>query len=284
MSEDVPEGLEPVVTGTGPAALTYYRGGSRGTPLVLLNALGQGLHPWSRLVQRLLPRRVLVWQLRGIEPPHAALSLAEHADDLATILAADGVGACHLVGWCTGPKLALRHYHRDPQSVRSMLFLNPAFKHPGRPAELDTPYERSLEALCRAVDRRPEAAGRLKDMFQPGAFGGAQAGGGMALDTAVRKPFASGPALIAYARQHLDFWALDATVDTAVDVPILAVAAEHDEIVSPHGVQVAARRFPTARYTEIAGAGHHALFEHADRVAGLIEGFVLHVEGLDQVV
>jgi pimeloyl-ACP methyl ester carboxylesterase len=287
-SGDCPDALEPVKIWTGSAWLGYCRGGSRGQPVVLLNALGQGLEPWSRLIERLLPRRLLIWKTRGIDPPHRALPLEEHVDDIAAIIAAEGIDACHLVGWCTGPKMALRYHHRRPDSVRSMVFLNPAFKHPSRLAELDTPYERNLEVLCRAVDRRPETAERLRNLLWSDAFGAPadardrNAGGAPARapsDTVVRRPFRSGSALVSYARQHLDFWAHDPTPDaSAVRVPVLFVAAEQDDIVSPRSVWLAAEIFPIAHYTEIAGATHHALSENADLVAGLIEGFVLHAE------
>jgi pimeloyl-ACP methyl ester carboxylesterase len=245
--------LEPRQVGD----LTYYRAGTEGTYLVLLNALGQGIDPWTRLVDRLLPRRLLVWELRGVDPPDPTLTLDDHAKDLAAVLAAERVTSCHLVGWCTGPKLALRYLREHGNGVRSMVFLNPAFKHPDREVDADTAYERNLEALCRGVDRRPETADVLKNMFQPKG------------PSDLRKPFTSGPALVAYARQHLDFWSRQADTPP-VDVPILVVAAADDEVVSAAGA-----RLPGARYTEIAGAGHHALFEHPDRVAGLVEGFVL---------
>lgn len=265
--------LEETAIEVGSSALTYYRGGSHGAPLVLLNALGQALEPWFRLIDRLLPRRVVISELRPTDAPQRPLTLDDQVDHLEAVLDHAKIRACHLVGWCTGPKVALACYLRRPGSVLSMVFLNAAFKHATRPPELDTPYERNLELVCRAVDQRPETAARLTKIFEPGVFGGSRSGG---LEDAVRKRFVTDAALVTYAREHLDFWARDATADAAnVRIPMLFVSAEHDEIVSPASVRVAAERFPTARYTEVAGGTHYALYEDADRVARLIEDFVL---------
>jgi pimeloyl-ACP methyl ester carboxylesterase len=184
--------------------------------------------------------------------------------------------------------VALSYYHRNAGPVSSMVFLNGAFKHTGGRRDLDTPYERNLEAICRAVDRQPAAAARLRRLFDSGGFGEVPAGAAGAngavagvppasLAAAVRRPFLSDSSLIAYARQHLDFWEHDPTGNAAnVTVPALFIAAEHDEIVSPAAIRDAAQRFPAACYQEIAGASHYALFEQADLVAMLIGDFVCH--------
>lgn len=244
-------GLEEVSS----PAVRYYRGGSLGPPLVLLNALGQGLPPWTPLVERLLPRRVLLWEMETA----ASHTFDRHARDLEAVAAHEALGARHLVGWCTGPKVALAHYRRRPEAVLSMVFLSPSFKHASRPEAFDTPYERDLEVLCRAVDRRPETAPRLRQLVGTGAW----------------KPFSTDAGLVAYAREHLDFWRRDPFEGAGdVRVPTLFVGAERDEIVSPAGVQLAAERFPGARYVELAGATHFALNERPDVVAELVEDFV----------
>src|SRR5438128_7363789 len=62
---EVPGALEEVMIEGSSPALTYYRGGSDGPPLVLLNALGHGIEPWSPLVERLLPRRIVLWEMQA---------------------------------------------------------------------------------------------------------------------------------------------------------------------------------------------------------------------------
>jgi pimeloyl-ACP methyl ester carboxylesterase len=254
--------LEPITLDTG---LVYHRGGASGTPVVLVNALGQDLRPWARLVDRLLPRRILTWDLRC---RLMCTTFADQVTDLAAVLDGEAARSCHLVGWCTGPKTALSYACRHPDRVRSIVALNPSFKHPGRPAELDTPYERNLEVLCRAVSAHPQSAERLRQWFQPDAHPGAP-------DTGVRTTFGSAPALVAYARQHLEFWAQP---PTPAAVPTLFVSGARDEIINPAAIHHAAKDFPLAVHAELAEAGHDALDRQADRVAGLIDGFTLAAE------
>jgi pimeloyl-ACP methyl ester carboxylesterase len=257
------DGLERVTVD----GLTYHRVGSEEPPLVLINALGQGLTPWGPLISRLLPRQMLLWETRGTVEPYEELSVTQHADDLAAILAYERARTYDLVGWCTGPKIALTHHRRAPGSAHAMVFLNGAFKHPGRDASLDTPYERDLEAVCRAIDRRPGNAARLLPILASGSGTGAPG----ELGEAVARPFRTEGALVAYARQHLRFWEDDPLPYAAeVGIPVLFVTAEHDVIVSPQGVRHAARHFPTARFVELAEATHYALYERPETVAGLI--------------
>jgi pimeloyl-ACP methyl ester carboxylesterase len=138
----VGEQLETVAS----QGLRYYRGGSAGLPVVVVNALGQDLRPWARLVAALAPRRVLTWRLRGL-PPDPPVRFDTHIDDLSAVLDAERVDACHLVSWCTGFRTAVGYQRRQPARVRSVVALSPSFKHRGRAAELDTGYERDLETL-----------------------------------------------------------------------------------------------------------------------------------------
>lgn len=277
--------LEAVTIATSEGPLTYLRSGWLGPPLVLLNALGQGIAPWSRLLAELSPRRVLIWEMRRQDTLQRPFQLDRHAEDLTAIRHHESVDTCHLVGWCTGPKVALRHCLLGGGSgVRSMVFLNGAFKHPGRSPDLDTTYERNLESVCRAVDRRPLAAARLMHMLGSddgrsiaggdGGVGDAPAPVPAALMAAVRKPFANEMTFINYARQHLDFWCCDPLPAAAgLDIPMLFVGCENDAIVSAAGVRLAAAGVPAASYAEIAGGTHHALFERSAAVGDLIESF-----------
>ncbi len=261
---------------TGPEPLVRHRTGTHGVPVVLVNALGQDLGPWQDVVRALLPRLVITWNLRGLTPPLPARAFDQHVDDLAEVLTAEGVDGCHLVAWCTGGKTALRFDRRFPGRVRSMVLLNPSFKHPGRDGGADTAYEKNLEALCRAVARRPETAARLRDMFVPGAFASSGDAGGA--ESAVRQAFGSAQALIAYTGQHLEFWADNPLTEPATTTPVLFVGAQRDEIVATDAVRQIARTFPHGSYVEVPEAGHFALIEQAQRVAGLIEGFILAAE------
>ncbi|QNS09285.1 alpha/beta fold hydrolase [Streptomyces xanthii] len=263
-------------------------------PVVLVNALGMGTALWHPLMAVLArTHRVLTWAPRGTAPDSRPLRLRDQADDLAAVLAAEGARECHLVGWCSGPKAALAFHRRRPGAVRSMVFLHGSFRHTGDAAgrEPDTPYERNLEELCRAVTARPALAGRLRTLFTGApaplpddtpphqAAEEVLARPARALDTELLRPFADDAVLVAYARQLLDYWADDALAHAGdVDVPVLCVGAEFDRIASPERLALAAGRFPRARHELLPGATHHSMYDRPAEVAALLTEFFAAAE------
>ncbi|MFF2807714.1 alpha/beta fold hydrolase [Streptomyces sp. NPDC058000] len=302
----------PERTGVMGGVLHYAAAGPRredAPPVVLLNALGMGPALWYPLMGQLAEEhRVVTWAPRGTAPGSRPLRVRDHAADLEAVLVAEGATACHLVGWCTGPKVAMAFHRRRPDAVRSMVWLHGSFRRTddtgGR--EPDTPYERNLEELCRAVAARPTMADTLRRIFDGG--GGtdpaASTGAGSdtdpdtdpetdphrfaeevlarparALDEELRRPFATGPALAAYARQLLDYWADDALAHAPqVRVPVLCVGAAYDRIASPERLAAAVERFPDARYRHLAGATHHSMHDRPREIAGLLTAFLRAVE------
>ncbi|NUR60581.1 MAG: alpha/beta hydrolase [Catenulispora sp.] len=270
---------DPATPATG-GPFDYRVGGAGTVPLVLLDAFGHGLGSWTRLVHRLLPdHRVLTWVPGG----HARTpTVAAHADDLAAVLDAAGVQACHLVGWCTGPKVAMEFHRRSPERVRSLIFVNGSFRLAGRHEESDTAYERNLAFVTGTVAARPETAARSLRLFAPGAAEQTRDPAETAvraIDPAladeVRRPFADAAALLGYARQLAEFWSYDALAAAAhVRVPVLFLGGELDAIVSPSRFRAAAAHFPTARHHEVRGAGHYLHHDRPDLVGAIIGDFV----------
>ncbi|MFG2500677.1 alpha/beta fold hydrolase [Streptomyces sp. NPDC048441] len=282
--------LRESVCASAGAPFTFHEAGdttSKTAPLVLLNALGQGLDFWERLIEALgADHRIVIWEPRGhVEAP----GLADHARDLCAVLDTAGIDSCHLVGWCTGPKLALEFHRRRPGVARSMVFLNGSFRLTDAEPDLDTAYERNLGHLSRTVSQHPESAGMLMRMFtsqdgttQDGTSQDATeptadvlSGASPLLDRAVRRPFADEQRLISYASQLADFWRQDALRDAEqVHVPLLFIGAERDDIVSPERFRRAASRFPRSRYVPVSGSGHYVLFDRPELIAQLIRDFV----------
>ncbi|MFH8737106.1 MULTISPECIES: alpha/beta fold hydrolase [unclassified Streptomyces] len=282
----------PLRVGVLGGVLPYTAAGVREEgepPVVLVNALGMGTALWHPLMAALAPtRRVLTWAPRGTAAGTRPMRLRDQADDLAAVLAAEGAGDCHLVCWCSGPKTAMEFRRRRPESVRSMVFLHGSFRHTGDPAGLepDTPYERNLEELCRAVVARPALAARLRTMFtgQPAEISGeltahrfadeVLALPAPALGAELLRPFSDDAVLVAYARQLLDYWAYDGLAHAAdVQVPVLCVSGEFDRIASPERLALAADRFPGARHERLAGATHHSMYDRPREVARLLTDF-----------
>lgn len=278
------------VAGRDGTPFPYLTSGSIGPPLVVLNALGQSTVFWHRLMSRLAPRRVLVWQPTGVYGDSArTVTLAGQADDVEAVLDHEGIESCHLVAWCTGPRVALQVYYRRPDAVQSMVFLNASMKHIGHDDGLDTPYERNLEYVCRTLHDRPELAGRLLGLLATGASDGpdmttadVQVLGDAVLRTVspllrpeVRRPFADAPTLVRYATQLLDLWSHDPLAGAErVRTPVLCLGAEYDDIASPQRFRERMPAFPDSRHVTIRGATHYLLHDRADEVARLINEFL----------
>ncbi|WP_432090949.1 alpha/beta fold hydrolase [Streptomyces sp. NRRL F-5630] len=282
-----PELRRRVVDVAGRALVLWDGGNGEGTPLLVLNALGQGPGFLNRLCAHLAPyHRLATWQVRGTEREDPDWGVPRQLDDIEAVLEAVGWERAHLLGWCTGAKIATAFQQRRPEAVASLVFLNATFRQDGHWDGMDTKYESDLAAVCRALDRRPEKAARMLDLLAPGAVGGKGGSRGdrdagvlgvlsPALADEVRRPFRDAEVLVRYARQLVDLWRLDSAAQAPrVTVPTLFVSSEFDGISSPARAREAARRFPRARYAELAVAGHYAPHDRPALVAELITEFV----------
>lgn len=260
---------------TRPGGPTHRALGAGTTPIVIVNALGQGEGYWWPLIATLAPRhRVLLCQ------QDTTGGLADQLADLTALLAAEHVRQCHLVGWCTGAKLVTRLAREQPARVLSLTMLAADFRYDGRDPELDGRYERNLAAVCRALLDRPALADRLVTLFtttddQPGqsSADAVLARPDPELAREIRRPFASGTALLAYARQLVEFWAHDELRPTG-EIPTLFLIGDRDEIVAPAAERAAAANFPGALHGEFALGSHYLMYEQPQLVADVIADFL----------
>ena len=275
----------------GESELMYYTGGSGEIPIILLNALGQGLRYWYRLIDSLIQRhRVIIWEPRGTVSPPPPFGIKDQVDDLEAVLENEAAETCYLVGWCTGPKVGTEFYLRHPGAVLAMVFLNSTFKCMGGPEEYETDYERNLEPLCRLLNRRPETAAsvmkslkaslsadsvRLLEESDPQEV----AAGVLSMINAdlkheVLMPFRNESTMLNYSQQVLDFWSHN-TLEHAsrVQIPVLFIGSEYDKSASPVMSRVAAEIFPTTRYIQLQGATHYCFYDRPDLITELIERF-----------
>lgn len=271
--------------------LTYYLGGSRGPVVLLLNALGQSLEYWHRLIDSLINEyRVIIWEPRGTVAPPQPFGLADQVDDLQAVLDNENISSCHAVCWCTSPKVAIDFHLRRPSVLRSMTFLNSTFKCEGSPEDFDTPYEKNLFSLCRMLMRKPEMAASVMKTFQSRSEESElevlETPDTEQMSIAVLsrmnnelKPYVLGPfkteaTTSNYARQMMDFWANDCRSKAAgIDVPVLLIGAEHDQIISPESSEFGATLFPNARHVHLSGATHYFLHDRAPMLAALLQKF-----------
>jgi pimeloyl-ACP methyl ester carboxylesterase len=228
---------------------------------------------------------VVWWDVRGTEPDSPPWHVERQLEDLEAVLNLSGADRCHLVGWCTGAKIATAFQQRRPDMVASMVFLNGTFKQDGLWSGMDTRYERDLEIACRALDRNPQKAGRLTGLLAAGAAGKAESPGSQgagvlgvlsqALTDEVRRPFREPSVLLRYARQLIDLWRLDtAGQAAAVTAPVLFVCSASDGISSSARARAASRYFPHMKYAELAYASHYVAHDRSALIAELITEFV----------
>jgi len=265
--------------------LQYSRSGSSGPVVILVNAFGQGQEAWSRLTALLSKRfRVLSWELRGLDAEHPRMCVQDHVDDLTAILDAENANCANLIAWCTGPKIALEFARQFPPRTGAMVLLNTTLKCASTPPEIDTPYERNFESLCRMLAQRPAMAPSIRDSLVAGAS--PKTTGNTADDEpevllrmnrdlrqAVLQPFRDSSSVIRYAEQLIDFWSVDLNSLCATTRPVLLLASEFDEVASPDSSELAARYLPNARAVLIPGATHYFLYDRADSVARAAEWF-----------
>ncbi|WP_456816448.1 alpha/beta fold hydrolase [Bradyrhizobium sp. USDA 4508] len=277
-------------TNSGDRELSYRSTGSDGEAVVLLNALGQGPKPWSRLIAHLRPRfRVLSWDPHGLDESESQLSLLDHVADLASIIEQESVSRVHLVGWCTGPKIAAEFALRHPGRVLSMTFLNMQVKCIESSLDFDTPFETDFQAIFSELEQSPSTASSIAASLSSGAseadldlMTATEADESKAVLSAmnrdlrkpVLRPFRDANSTIRFARQMIDFWHYDVNaVAGQVDVPILFFASEYDRIAAPKASEWARGLFPRARLLQAPGATHYFLYDRADVVARMIEWF-----------
>jgi pimeloyl-ACP methyl ester carboxylesterase len=276
---------------TSNSELTYFAGGTASPAVVVLNALGQGLEFWYRLINELIESfRVIIWEPRGTVSPQRPFGLCDQVNDLDMILRNEGIETCHLVGWCTGPKVVVDFYLLRPEAVRSMAFLNGTFKCDGGPEELNTPYEKNLEYLCQRLVQKPAMAASIMKSFhsrtdesETEVLQGTDREQvsvkvlstiNANLKSAVLAPFRSEETTLNYAHQLVDFWANDVRPKAAsVQVPVLLISSEYDEIVSSASAEMAAGLFPNVQHVHVAAATHYCLYDRSDLIAELLAKF-----------
>lgn len=269
--------------------LNYFVAGSQGPQVLILNALGQGLEFWSRITDQLmLDYRVVLWETRGMELESEPLQLRDHLEDIESVMEQEGIDACHVIAWCTGPQLAAELSLRRPESIVGMVFLNSVFKFVNRP-ELETPYSINLEKLCRLLDLRPEMApsvmrslstppandiNLMDEMDTNSTAQQVLSLTNVDLRTHVLAPFRTVTTTLNYARQILSLLSCP-TLEKAsrVETPILIIGCEYDQVASAAKSREAAGLFPRCRHIELPGATHYSLYDRTELVAAMLRRF-----------
>jgi pimeloyl-ACP methyl ester carboxylesterase len=270
------DGLEPLV---------YFTGGNGSETLAIINAYGQSLAFWRRLVTRLTDRyRIVIWQARGTCSQSGGVASAypvdEHVRDMRFLFNAEGIECAHLLGWCTGPKTALAFNATYPGTVSSLMLLTGCFVHKEAFMPLHTRYESTMTGLCRMVDQRPHIAPQLSEMFKTVLFGPGKKKDCPApqirddIAALVQAPFQTPESIVHYARQLLTFWDYDiSSLLPQVAVPALFIGGEDDDITDPKLSRQLARQAPRAVFAEVLGGSHYIHYDQHALLGDLITDF-----------
>ncbi|HXA84883.1 MAG TPA: alpha/beta hydrolase [Candidatus Dormibacteraeota bacterium] len=277
--------------------LNYYVGGKGLTPLLILNAFGQGLEYWHRFLEEVFEDyRLVLWLPRGNDFESIGLQmsspLALHAEDLRAILDRENIPCSHLLAWCTGPKLALEYYLKYPKAVDSMVFVAGSFKGLAEHRPLETVYEKGLESLLGMVQQEPKMAGLMTEALKNVLLAQDQLGKEAAsspearfenllssvnssLKEMVLAPFHSSQTVLAYAAQLRDFWDADFTSSLRrVHSPVLFVGGDCDRIAAQGISRRIVRCMPRARYAEVMGGSHYIQYSYPDLLSDMMKNFI----------
>lgn len=286
------DSFEEKTTRSSVGPLTYYVGGEGAERILILNAYGQSVHFWTELFNLLRPEyRVYLWEMRGTSVLDGGVSehfrVENHVQDGLHILEAEDLRRCHLIGWCTGGKLALEIASRVPDRVASITCLTPSFK--GVKGEsMDTKYEENMESICRLVDADPNNT-RMVQRFIGDILGGNGAASDDPINANVNTvlsmvnrtvrplllaPFVAERSILNYARQLLDFWSQDISdLYGRVEQPIMLLTGERDEIASAPLARKVIARFPNAVGFQVLNGSHYIQKENYADIKGVLDGF-----------
>jgi thioester reductase-like protein/pimeloyl-ACP methyl ester carboxylesterase len=276
--------------------LVYFVGGRGTTPVVIINAYGQSLHFWTELFNLMREDyRIYLWEIRGTSVVAGGMqgcfSVADHIQDALRLIDTEALERCNLMGWCTGGKIALEVASRAPDRVARVVCLTPSFK--GTAGEnLDTQYEKSMEPICHAVDRRPDQA-KLVQAFMGNFFGGIDIKDDLRGDDLGKNvknvlsmvnrnirpllvaPFVAESSILNYARQLLEFWAHDISyLYDKLEVPIMVLSGERDEIADPNLAHKVISKFPNSIGFQFMGGSHYIHKDNSHSVKRMLDAFV----------
>lgn len=234
-------------------------GEGEGTPLLLTHGYGASSGMWKQNLPALARRPVITWDMRGHGASDAPEdpSLYSHEaclDDMSALLEAAGFERAVLGGMSLGGYLSLAFRHRWPERVRALVLVDtgPGFRDPStREAWNSWALERADALEADDLAALPHGPEQRQARHVHGARGLAHAARGMLV-------------------QH-DARVFEALSD--VRVPTLIVVGADDKPFRA-AADAMERRIPGARKVVLAGAGHAANMDAADRFNAAVSEFL----------
>jgi pimeloyl-ACP methyl ester carboxylesterase len=258
----------------GPYAL-FVQSEGVGEPVLLLNGIAMTAASWQAVARPLARRfRVVRCDFRGQlmtpgPPPH---DVADHANDVATLLDHLELDSVHVVGTSFGGVVGTLFAARFPTRARSLITIASADGFDETMADEVARWRQGCVDSIEGGDR-----GCLSDVLEPVVYSPEW----VAAHTAER---AQRRAQIA-ALPDAWFEGLIGLLDSAhslrlrdelaaIACPTLVVAAELDAFVPLDRARGLAAAIAGARFEMIAGAGHAVVVEQPKRVVDVCTGFL----------
>lgn len=225
--------------------------GAAGPALVLVHELGGTLHSFDDVAAALCHRfRVLRYDQRGAgqsEKPRRAFSVADHADDLAALLAARGITTpVLLAGVAAGAAIAVAHALARPRDVAGLVLCCPA---------LVVPADRRGYLAERSALAAREGMRAVADATLERSWPRHLRTDGVAYARYLARFLGNDPVGYGHANLALADAALEARLDQ-VAVPCRVLAGRHDLLRPPAQVEGVAARIPGAVYQVVEESGH----------------------------
>lgn len=278
-------------TGQDGTRVFYEVVGTGERTVLLANGLGGRLYAWLDVIAALYrDYRFITWDYRGLFESggeHRRLAVVHHADDIESILAAEGVERAVFIGWSMGVQVSLEFAGNHPEQVAGLVLINGTYGHAlstGFQPLFSVPFlPKRLHALIEFFRNHPE----LLEVLTKGARYAA-------LPTAAAFSLTAGPLVLRHEKlfqQYFDdvlgasfpnylrlFQELDAHsayhLLPQIAAPALIISGLLDPLTPAYQSREMARRMPDAEHLQLVRAGHFALMERPDVVVPAIASFL----------
>lgn len=247
-----------------------------GPCVVLANGLGGTYIAFRYLYEALAGYRTICWDYRGLyssgaSPDPRANTIAHQVEDLADILAAEGVGEFAIAGWSMGVQVAFETIRRLPERVSGMFAINGTYGHAFQTVMGSRLIGRTIPMLLRLIRAQAALAGRATRRVLAGsdALIAAMKRVGLVSQTIDAEIFRA----VANGFQDID-WVIYSDLLSRLDehdaeevldqigVPVTIVTGDRDLITPPATAEHMHRRIPASRLVVIEGGTHYTPVEY----------------------